>query len=163
MIGDRRGGPARRGDLAPAMDESDADDAMTAEREGLDIEPGEFAECPRGQDVAARLVSGDRSFLDERDLMAGPRQQIGDRGSGGTTADDEDVGVQRRRRQPAAEPSTGSGPTGATSTSPNASPSGDVMSYSPDSTASKTGDSGEHQVSNSAANSSLVGSAPPSV
>ena len=163
MIGDRGEVRPRCGDLAPAMDESDPDDAMTAECQWFDIEPGELAECPWGQDVAAGLVPGDRSFLDERDLMAGPRQQIGDRGSGGTTADDEDVGVQRCRRQPAAEPSTGSGPTGATSTSPNASPSGDVKSYSPDSTASKTGDSGEHQVSNSSANSSLVGSAPPSV
>ena len=120
MIGDRE---ARSGHgaatCASAVDESDPDDAVAAECQRIDIETGEFAECPWGQDVTARLVPGDRSLLDERDVMAGPRQQIGDRCSGGTTADDEDVGVQRDRRQPAAEPSTGSGPTGATSTSPN--------------------------------------------
>lgn len=145
------------------MHESDTDDAVAAECKRIDVETGKLTECPWRQDVATRLVPGDRPLLDEGDVVPGPREQIGDRCSGGTTADDEDVGVQQDRRQPAAEPSTGSGPTGVTSTSPNVSPSGEVMSYSPDSTASKTGDSGEHQVSNSAANSSLVGSAPASV
>ena len=145
------------------MDEPDTDDPVTAEPQRIDVEPGEFAQGPWGEDVAARLVPGDRPLLDQGDVMPGARQQIGDRRSGGTTADDEDVGVQQDRRQPAAEPSTGSGPTGATSTSPNVSPSGEVKSYSPASTAWKTSESGEHQVSNSVANSSLVGSAPPSV
>lgn len=149
-------------DLAAAVYEPHADEAVPAVGERIDAEAIELGERAGREHVAARLVARHRPFLDDGDVVAGSGQPGTDRRSGGATADDEDVGVQPDLRQPA-EPGIGAGPTGATSTSPNVSVSSVVKSYSPASIASNTGDSSEHHVSYSASNSSLAGSAPPSV
>ncbi len=149
------------GDFALAVPESHTREAVPAERRRVDAEPTQLADRSRRERVAARLVPSDRSFLDDGDVVSGTSQPRRDRRSGRSTADDEDVGVQGARRQPAdaGEPAMASGPIGVMSAIAGAS--GDVKSYVPASSSANTGDSSEHQVSYSSAHSSLVGSAPP--
>jgi hypothetical protein len=118
----------RRGGLALAVNEAHAGESVAAERNRIDVEACEFTQRSGGQRVAARLVARDRSFLDDGDVMAGPGQPGGDRGSGRTTADDEDVGVQGACRQPAdaGEPGIASGPIGVISAPPISGASGEV-------------------------------------
>ena len=119
----------RCSDLAVAVDEAHAGESVSAERCGVDAEQRQLAERTRGERIAARLVTGDGSLLDDRDVMTGARQPCGDRCSGRTTADDEDVGVQGVSGQPAApggEPGMASGPIGVISTSPIVGASGEV-------------------------------------
>ena len=103
-----------------AVDEPDPREAMSTERERVDTEECQFSQRSRGERVTACLVPCDGSLLDERDVMSCFGQPGGDRGSGRTTADDEDVGVQGACRQPASagEPGMASGPTGVISASP---------------------------------------------
>ena len=120
----------RCGHLALAVDETHAGQSMAAEPDRVDVEQGQFADRPRCQRIAARLVARERSLLDDSDVMAGSRQPRGDRCSGRTTADDEDVGVQDACRQPAegGEPGMASGPIGMIPASPIAGASGEVKS-----------------------------------
>lgn len=148
------------------MYESYARQAMGAEFERVDLEQVQFVDRSWRERVAARLVSCDRALLDDGDVASRSGQPRGNGRPGRTTADDEDVGVQRAERavrQPAdaGEPATATGPIGVMSAM--AGTSGDVKSYVPASSSANTGDSSEHQVSYSSAHSSLVGSAPPSV
>ncbi len=147
--------------LSIAVNESHAGESMGAEFDRVDLEQTQFVDRPRCEGVAARLVPGDRSLLDDRDVMTRSGQPRGDGRPGRTAADDEDVGVQSACRQPAdaGEPGMASGPTGVMSAM--AGTSGDVKSYVPASSSANTGESTEHQVSYSSAHSALVGSAPP--
>jgi hypothetical protein len=84
----------RCADLASAVGQADPGEAVAAELQGVDIEQAEFSECSWGERVTARLVARDRSLLDDGDVMARLGEPGGDRCPCGTTADDEDVGVQ---------------------------------------------------------------------
>ena len=101
---------------------------VAAELERIDAEQRQFAEGPRGECVATRLVPGCRTLLDERDVVARSGEPGRDGRSGGTTADDEDVGVQGACRQPAdaGEPGIASGPIGVISAPPIVGASGEV-------------------------------------
>jgi len=121
----------RGGDLAVTVHEAYPDETVTSERAGVDVEQTQFTQSPGREGVAARLVPGDRTLLDDDDVVARARQPGGDRRSGRTTADDEDVGVQSSCRQPAdaadgGDPGMPTGPTGVMSAM--AGTSGDVKS-----------------------------------
>ena len=127
MIGQVGVARPRCGGLAMAVHESNAGESMPAERERIDIEQAQLAQCPRCERVAARLVPGDRPLLDDGDVVARPCQPRRDGRSGRTAADDENVGVQGACRQPAGgEPGMASGPIGVISAPPMAGASGEV-------------------------------------
>ncbi len=106
-----------RGDFALAVSESHTGEAVPSERDRIDVESAQLADRSRCERVTARLVPGDRPLLDDGDVVSCSGQPRGDRGSGRTTADDEDVGVQGACRQPAdaGEPAMASGPIGVMS------------------------------------------------
>ena len=108
------------GGLASSVDEPYPCEPVSAEVDRIDAQERQLAQGPRRQRIAARLVSGDRPLLDHGDMVARSGQPGGDRRSGGSTTDDEDVGVQGACRQPAdaGEPGTASGPMGMISASP---------------------------------------------
>ena len=120
--------PGRR-DASRSVDEPNSGEAMSAERHRVDVEQRQLAQRSWGDRITAGLVARDRALLDDRDVMAGSGQPGGDRRSGRTPADDEDVGVQRVLRQPAApggEPGMALGPIGVSATSPIVGPASDV-------------------------------------
>lgn len=111
-----------------AVDEANPGETMAAERERIDAEQCQLTEGSWRDRVAAGLVSRDRALLDDGDVMARSGQPGRDGRSGGTAADDEDVGVQGACRQPPAggEPGMASGPIGVISAPPMVGASGDV-------------------------------------
>ncbi len=94
MIGEVAVARPRRSDIVAFVRQTDACQAMPAQRDRVGAEPREFANRPRGECVTARFVSGDRSLLDDGDVVADAGEPGGNRCPGGTTADNEDVGVQ---------------------------------------------------------------------
>ncbi len=118
----------RCGDLPVAVDQADAGEPVSPERSRIDIEHRQLVQRSWRDGITAGLVARDGPLLDECDVMARSGQPRGDRRSGRTSADDEDVGVQSVSCQPAdaGEPGTASGPIGMISTSPNSGASGEV-------------------------------------
>jgi hypothetical protein len=84
----------RRADLAAPVGQADPGETVSTEVQRIDVEQAQFAQGTWGERVAARLVPGDRSLLDDGDVVAGTGEPGGDRCPRRTTADDEDVGVQ---------------------------------------------------------------------